>query len=35
MTTHPLFTISRVLQPIGFDQSGVIHISKRSVLYLK
>jgi len=28
-------TISRVLQRIGFDQSGVIHISKRSVLYLE
>ena len=39
MTTNPLFTIhmiratiSRVLQRIGFDQSGVIHTSKRSVL---
>jgi len=28
-------TISRVLQRIGFDQSGVIHISKRATLYLE
>ena len=41
MTTHPLFTIHmlrpflRVLQRIGFDQSGVIYISKRSVLYME
>jgi len=41
MTTHPLFThphvttISSILQRIGFNQIGVIHISKRSVLYLE
>ena len=40
MTTHSLFTshlttISSVLQRIGFDHSGVIHIFKRSVLYLE
>jgi len=28
-------TISSVLQRIGFDQIGVIHISKRSILYLE
>ena len=30
-----LTTTSCVLQRIGFGQSGVIHISKRSVLYLE
>jgi len=28
-------TISRVLQRIGFDQSGVIHTSERATLYLE
>jgi len=28
-------TISSVIQRIGFDHSGVIHISERSVLYLE
>ena len=43
MTIHPLFTVQMLrqlhafskFQRIGFGQSGVIHISKRSVLYLE